>query len=464
MDTSERLSLLRSLRGRRVFVAGAGRQGIAATQLALSLRARVVLGDDADETRIHHSLNDAGIETGGLTVQAGGIRPEALEDAELIVLSAGLPRTHPAIQFAISRNIPICNEVELGAAQLDEPTIVGITGTNGKSTTTTMMGDILRLHEPNLFVGGNLGTPLCEVVAQGKRPRWLVLELSSYQLETIETLPLKVGVVTNLAPDHLDRYPSVEAYYRAKQRIFSLLVSTGVGVTNRSDPMSNTIFGEGDQFTRFDFGVSHGQPGVFIEEETLSVVRDNAARQIHLENPRIVGPHNRQNAAAALAAASALEVAHSTMAEGLRAYGGIPHRLERLGTAKEIEWFNDSKATNVDAARTALESFSARVHLIVGGVGKGASYEPLVEASSERVVRVYTIGQDAPVLLQAFSGRIPATDAQTLEVAVATALKHATPGDILLLAPACASFDQFPNYQVRGDTFRALFEAAREKP
>lgn len=395
MHSPERLTLFRSLRGKRVFVAGAGRQGIAAAQLAISLGASVVLGDDRDEARIGEALRSANISTDEVEVRAGGIRPADLQDAHLIVLSAGLPRTHPAIREAIRKQIPICNEIELGAAQLEEPQIIGITGTNGKSTTTTMLGDILRAHESEIFVGGNLGTPLCEVIAKGERPRLLVLELSSYQLETIETLELAVAVITNFAPDHLDRYPSVEDYYRAKKRIFSLLSSNGVAVTNQEDSVSRAFLADVTELSRLDFGVPIGEMGVFIGEQSLELKNPSEGFQVQLDNPAIVGTHNRQNAGAACAAAYALGVDPETIQAGLHAYGGISHRLERLGVAGGVTWFNDSKATNVEAARTAIQSFDGRVHLIVGGVGKGASYQPLVEAAQKRVVRVYAIGEEA---------------------------------------------------------------------
>lgn len=463
MHSSERLSLFRSLRDKRVFVAGAGRQGMAAAQLARALGAGVVLGDDGDEKRILDSLRSANIPASDVDVCAGGIRAQDLLDADLVVLSAGLPRSHPAIRAAIENQIPICNEIELGAAQLQESTIVGITGTNGKSTTTTMLGDILRGHDPDTFVGGNLGTPLCEVIARGERPRMLVLELSSYQLETIQTLELAVAVVTNLAPDHLDRYPSVEAYYEAKKRIFSLLSADGVAVVNRTDALSGQFLNELGDVARLDFGVSAEEHGVQIGQQSLVLNSVSTSAEISLENPNIVGLHNRQNAAAAVAAAGALGIETATLTAGLRAYAGISHRLERLGTARGVTWFNDSKATNVEAARTAIQSFSAGVHLIAGGVGKGASYQPLVDAAQNRVVQVYAIGEDAAALVGAFSEVVDVQESTTLAAAVAAALECAAPGDVLLLAPACASFDQFSNYQARGDAFRQLFEAALEE-
>ena len=195
-------------------------------------------------------------------------------------------------------------------------------------------------------------------------------------------------------------------------------------------------------------------------------IRDSSvstSAEISLENPNIVGLHNRQNAAAAVAAAGALGIETATLTAGLRAYAGISHRLERLGTARGVTWFNDSKATNVEAARTAIQSFSAGVHLIAGGVGKGASYQPLVDAAQNRVVQVYAIGEDAAALVGAFSGMVDVQESTTLAGAVAAALECAAPGDVLLLAPACASFDQFSNYQARGDAFRQLFEAALEE-
>jgi UDP-N-acetylmuramoylalanine--D-glutamate ligase len=455
---SPRTELLRAPAGRRVVVAGAGRQGLGAARLLSSLGATVRIVDDGEEEGVRARVAQAGLD-GAVEVTAGGFEPGHTDDADLLVLSAGLPRRHPAVSYALARGLPVVNEVEVGAAQLEETTFVGITGTNGKSTTTTMLGCIAQQVDGDAFVGGNLGTTLCEAVVAGDKPRLAVVELSSYQLETIEALPLRAAVVTNLAPDHLDRYDSVDDYYLAKRRILDLLTPVGVSCLNRADAHSRRVLLSARTDEGFDFGVLAGGEGVATEPGALVVRLRGDETRLPLDNPHIVGPHNAMNAAAAVAAAAVLGLPPSAWTAGLAAYGGIAHRLERLGDAAGVTWFNDSKATNVDAAITAVRSFEGGVHLIAGGQGKGASYAPLAEAARGRVRALYTIGADAEALGAAFAGAAPVVDAGTLAEAVEQALARADEGDVLLLAPACASFDQFASYVQRGDAFRALFAA-----
>lgn len=459
MTGPARFAGLRTLAGARVCVVGAGRQGASAARLLLQLGARVVVGDDAPGERVVAALRRYGVEPSALELHSDGPSPEWIDGAEWVVLSAGVPRSAPAPARAFAAGIPIVNEVELGAAQLDDPTIAAITGTNGKSTTTTLLGGIAHAVDAHAFVGGNLGVPLCEALASGARPTTLVLELSSYQLETIEWLPLRVAVITNLAPDHLDRYPSVAAYYAAKARMLHLLCEGGEAVLNEQDAQSRERFAA-YAGPRFPFLAGEGREGVCLERDDAVVRRGAWSRRVSLAHPHIVGAHNRANAAAALAAAAVLGWSPDAWEAGIAAYRGIAHRLERLGDARGVTFYNDSKATNVDAAITALRSFSGGVHLIAGGVGKGAPYEPLVDACTEgaRVRRVYTIGSDGPVIATACEGRVPVWQAGELELAVHAAFANAVPGDVILLAPACASFDQFTDYQARGTAFRACFE------
>lgn len=452
------LSLLRSLGGRPVLVAGCGRQGAAAARLLIELGADVLVADDSAEQRVRAALEEAGVPAGAARVEAGGLLPAHVKGRELVVLSAGLPRRHPAIQAAIEAGVPVVNEVEVGAAQLEECVFVAITGTNGKSTTTTILGCLARAQDPDAFVGGNLGEPLCTAVAAGRRPRLAVLELSSYQLETITALSLRVAVVTNLAPDHLDRYESVDAYYEAKARLLDLVEESGTIVLNVGDPQSRRVLVPRAKRRRFDFNVLPGTEGVALEGRRAVVRAGEETVAIDLDHPHLVGRHNLENAAAALAAAAALGIPPQRWKEGLQRYEGIEHRLECVGEHAGVAWFNDSKATNVDAAITAVRSFERGVHLIAGGRGKGAPYAPLVEAARGRVRAVYTIGEDGPAIAAAFAGAAPVVEAGTLERAVREALAAAEPGDVILLSPACASFDQFPDFRARGEAFRRLFE------
>jgi UDP-N-acetylmuramoylalanine--D-glutamate ligase len=459
-------SLLKDPRGQSAVVVGGGKTGAAAARLLVKLGANVTVVDDAPLEKVRAGLEKNHLDTTTVTLRAGGIDATAVAAASLVVLSPGVPRAHAAIAPALARGAAVINEVELAAAHLPQTVLaIGITGTNGKSTTTTMAGCIAKAFDESAFVGGNLGTPYCQAaldVLDGKpAPRVAVLELSSYQLETIEPgrLSLRAAVVTNLSPDHLDRYPSVEAYYAAKARIFALVDDKGGSSLNAADAESRKhLFGvrPGGRAT-CDFDVSGAMDGVTVEPGALVVRHGGPPERLSLQNPHIVGHHNAQNAAAAVAAAALCGLPPSSWQQGIDAYAGIAHRLERVGERDGVTWFNDSKGTNVDATVTAIKSFPRGIHLIAGGLGKGAPYEPMVEAGRGKIVAVYTIGQDAPAIAKAFAGHAEVIDCGTLDVACARAAARAARGDVILLSPACASFDQFRDYGHRGETFRALF-------
>lgn len=468
------MSKLSDVSGKRAVVIGGGKTGAAAARLLLQRGAHVDVVDDAPLDKVIAGLEKNGLALDGgvgahVDVHAGGISSSLVAEADLAVLSPGVPRAHKALREALSKGVPVVNEVELACAALPDggkgTAIVGITGTNGKSTTTTMAGAIAAQFDPDAFVGGNLGTPWCQTVVEGKVPKIAVIELSSYQLETIHHLPLRAAVVTNLSPDHLDRYPNAEAYYAAKARIFSLVTAGGGTSLNAADAESKKHLFDvrarvAGKRTICDFDVSGDMDGVRVAEHALSVLLGEAVTEVLLRNERIVGHHNRQNAAAAVAAMALCGVPASAWQKGLDAYGGIAHRLERVGARGGVTWLNDSKGTNVDATLTAVKSFAGGIHLIAGGVGKGAPYAPLVEASRGKVKHVYTIGQDAPAIAAAYRAQgFDVVDSGTLESACRAAQQRAVSGDVILLSPACASFDQFKDYAHRGDTFRQLFSS-----
>lgn len=467
---------LRHRRGRRFAVVGGGRTGAAAAALLVREGAAVDVFDDGAIDKVTAGLVQHGLDVTTVMLHTGGIADDALVGFDAIVLSPGVPRAHVAIVNALAKHVPVVNELEVGLAvlsddgvRLDGLVIQAITGTNGKSTTTTMAGAIAKRIDPQAFVGGNLGLPLCRAVLDGlvpgtvDEPRLLVVELSSYQLETLSFFPVDAAAVTNLAPDHLDRYADASAYWAAKARLLTL-VKPGGGISlNANDPESARTLGPliaGGRAT-CHFDVSRAFVGIEVTTKSLLLrtEADGALPPVPLDNPLIVGHHNRQNAAAAMALAVLCGFGLDDVAAGLSDYAGIAHRLERVGVAAGITWWNDSKATNVDAAVTALKSFDGGVHLIAGGVGKGAPYAPLVDAAKVCVRAVYTIGADAPAIEAAFASAdgIVVIDCGTLEVACARALEGAMPGEHIVLSPACASFDQFRDYNHRGVSFREQF-------
>jgi len=447
MTHASRSSLLplRDLQGRRVVVVGVGKVGRSAARFAKHHGANVVLLDDREATVALAGADDLQ----GMDV-VNDWDAFAFDKEDIVALSPGVPRRRHGVQRAIAAGATLVHELELAAAQLDLDAVIGITGTNGKSTTTALLGRILEEHvdEADLFVGGNLGPTLGDAWLAGHRPRVLALELSSYQLETMRHLRFDVVGLTNLAPDHLDRYDAVADYYAAKLNLQALC--DGPAFANAKDATSVEVISKGWQW--FD-GADAPRGDVGADGMHLTF----ATADIVVDNPALVGAHNCSNAVLAGALALAAGASIDDVKAGIEGFAGIPHRLEHVGEVDGVRYFNDSKATNVDAAKTALMSFSAGVHLIVGGVGKGASYDGLVAAGRGRLASVHCIGDEQQALYDTFANVQPRVFIDdTLDEAVAHATRLATAGDVVLLAPACASFDQFQNFEVRGDAFRQL--------
>jgi UDP-N-acetylmuramoylalanine--D-glutamate ligase len=347
------------------------------------------------------------------------------------VKSPGVPGETPLVAGARARGIPVWSEIELGARLLSNP-ILGVTGTNGKTTTSELLGEVFRAADRPVEVAGNIGRPLTSLVGATRPDAWIVCELSSFQLEDVETLDPSIGVLLNLEPDHLDRHGSFEAYAGAKLRLFERQTSGDTAVVPRG---FGAVPGAG---TRVEFDVSDELPA----------------------EPRIPGPHNRQNAAAATAAARAAGITDDAIADGLRTFPGVPHRIELVRELRGVRYVNDSKATNVAATLRALASFpGSRLHVILGGRGKAEPYAPLAAAFGSNDL-AYLIGEAANEIAAALaSAGVPHSDAGDLDSALAEASASARAGDVVLLSPACASFDQFQDFEARGDEFRRLVEA-----
>lgn len=326
-----------------------------------------------------------------------------IRDDIALILSPGIPRTKRLVQQCIKHNIPILNEIELAAYFVPDCRWIGVTGTNGKSTVVSLIGEMLQSWDPAAFVGGNLGRPLCEAIAEGERPKKGVLELSSYQLETIRTLKLSVAAITNLAPDHLDRYESVEDYYEAKRRIFGLV---------------------------------------------------KGSREAEQQRNREIG---MKNTALAIQLATDFGVPPEHIEAGIKNFKGLPHRMEHLGEKSGIFYINDSKATNIAATNMAISSVDKPIHLILGGKAKGLDWGELISPPSMGGnLIIYAIGETTDEIYGYFSSQVLTHKCKTLENAIQLARSHAKSGDCILLSPACASFDQFRNFEARGDVFRKI--------
>jgi UDP-N-acetylmuramoylalanine--D-glutamate ligase len=407
-------------------VLGLARSGEAAA-LALARRGVRVVGVDRDESLDAGRLREAGVE-----VVLGAVDHALLDDVDLLVKSPGVPSEAPLAAAARSRGLTIWSEVELGSRLLANP-VVGVTGTNGKTTTSELLGAVFRAAGRPVAVAGNVGRPLTGLDGAIADDAWVVCELSSFQLEDIESFRPKVAVLLNLTPDHLDRHGDLDAYRAAKLRIFENQGVDDVAVVPRG-------FGE--------------LPGAARRVEF-------AADDLLPAEPRIPGEHNRENAAAAAAAARAAGIEDGAIAEALRSFAGVPHRLELIREVDGVRWVNDSKATNPEAAERALGAYPPGLRVILGGSLKGSSFIELAHrAHRSGVARAYLIGEAADEIAEALAAAgVRFQHSRDLENAVADARDEAEPGDVVLLSPACASYDQFRDFEERGERFRALVDA-----
>jgi UDP-N-acetylmuramoylalanine--D-glutamate ligase len=453
-----------SLEGRKVTVVGLARSGVAAARLCAREGARVTVTDRRAAGELAPAL--AALEGAGVRAALGGHDAADFTGADLVVASPGVPLAIPEIAAARRAGVPVWGEVELGARFLPRTPVVAITGTNGKSTTTALAGALFS-RDRRTFTGGNLGTPLCEHVLSGAAADALVLELSSFQIEGLSTLRPRVAAVLNVTPDHLDRYRDVDDYAAAKARLFALQQPGDVAVANARDPRALAMAaGSRAEVVTFGFGPPApgaardpgGEPGPGGAEAWVALPGGPAERYL-VRSRALRGRHNRENAMAAALCARLLGVPGDAVQAGLDAFPGLPHRLELVAERGGVEWVNDSKATNVDSTAVGLSAFppgSPRIVLVMGGRGKGAPYAPLRPLFAGRVKALLTIGEDAPRVAEEL-GDLCATDGcGTLAEAVHRAAALASAGDVVLLSPACASYDQFRSYEDRGETFRRL--------
>jgi UDP-N-acetylmuramoylalanine--D-glutamate ligase len=453
------------LAGRKVLVVGLARSGVAAARLAARLGARVTATDRRGAAELPEAA--AGLAGLGVALSLGGHDAADFAGADLVVVSPGVPLTLPELGAARRAGVPVVAEVELAARLLGGLPIVAVTGTNGKSTTTALAGALLAADR-RAFVGGNLGTPLSELALAGGGADVAVVELSSFQLEGIDRLRPRVAAVLNVTPDHLDRHGTVDAYAAAKARLFANQQPGDAAVANAADPlalgMAAASRGELWTFGRGD----PGPRGVRDDGERLRLRPAAGGTEAYAVRSRALrGAHNRENAMAAVACARLLGVRGDAVQRALDAFPGLPHRLERVAERGGVEWVNDSKATNVDSTRVALSAFPAgrpSVILLLGGLGKKAPYAPLRPLFPGRVKALLTLGEDAPAIERELGDAAPTERCGDLARAVARAAALAAPGDVVLLSPACASYDQFRSYEHRGDAFRALVAALPEGP
>jgi UDP-N-acetylmuramoylalanine--D-glutamate ligase len=444
------------LDGKKVLVIGAGRSGVASARFLAARGALVVLNDRKefiDWTNDALALKGEGV----VKLLAGDVPSWLLDQIELMVVSPGVPTKGIPIRYAERAGAEVIGEIEL-AWRFLRGRVVGITGTNGKTTTTTLVGELLKDAGIPTQVGGNIGTPLVSLVDASREDGWTVVELSSYQLETIKEFRPTVAVALNLMPDHMDRYETLADYGAAKHRIFRNQTSADVAVLNADDAVvSSWASGLEAHVTMFSTERELDE-GLFLRGREL-VARTWSGERVLLtrDEMQLKGVHNVQNVLAALAAGLACGASPDSMRETVRRFAPVEHRLERVAEVGGVTFYNDSKATNVDAAVKAVEALSeepGRIVLILGGRGKNAPYAPLAPLIERKVRALVTLGEDADRIEAELKDSAPTVRATDMADAVRRAYRAAEPGDTVLLAPACASFDMFTSYEHRGRVFK----------
>jgi len=450
------------LKGKRVLVVGLGKSGVASALFLQKQGARVSVSDAKSPEQLRQEipvLLDAGV-----MVETGEHGERTFREQDLIVISPGVPFDMPQLARARARGVPIIGEVEL-AYRFLRGNIVAVTGSNGKTTTTTLAGAVIAASGRDTLVGGNIGTPAISFVEAATDQTWIVLEISSFQLESAVEFRPKIAAVLNVTPDHLDRHYTLENYVAAKARIFENQTAEDAAILNADDAtcvaMASSVKSRVYWFSR----VREVERGTFVRGKEI-VWRDGDREQpiLPVSEISLKGAHNLENVLAAVAVGMLVKADPAAIRRAVEEFRAVEHRLEYVGTIRGVEYYNDSKATNVDATIKALESFPGRVHLILGGKDKGSDYTVLNELIAQRVKRVYTIGAAAEKIESQIRGA-EVLRSQTLQKAVQRASELASAGDIVLLAPACASFDQFDSYEHRGRVFKELVRglASREQ-
>lgn len=441
------------LEGKRVLVVGLARTGLVTSKFCAAYGARVTAVDEKPEHELAEAA--AALRAVGVALQFGPFQPETFTNQDLIIVSPGVPANIPALQLARTSKIPVWSEIEL-AWRLLRGKLVAITGSNGKTTTTALVGHILQSAKVPVQVGGNIGTPLLARVEASSDSMITVAEVSSFQLETIEAFRPDVGVLLNLTPDHIDRHGSFEDYARAKQRLFENMLDRDAAVLNADDPQvaqRGPLHGQVFWFSR----QKRVAAGTFLRDGQI-IFRREGTEDVLMRRGDIPlrGEHNLENVLAAATASILAGAPAGAIEAGVRTFPGVEHRLEFVADVRGVAFYNDSKATNVDATLKAIDAFPGSLFVILGGKDKGSDYAPLREPLKQKTRLVLLIGAAAGKIAAQLEGAVPLERAGTLDHAVELAFKKAKPGDTVLLAPACASFDQFENFEHRGRVFKEL--------
>jgi len=441
------------LAGKEIVIVGMARSGMAVAEFLWKRGVCVTLSDNRPASALESEIRS--LDERNIRYEIGGHSTERFASADLIVVSPGVPLSLPVLQQAAQAGKTLISEIELASRYL-RGSVIAITGTNGKTTTTTLIGEILRTAGFPVQVGGNIGTPLISLVESSTEDTWSVVELSSFQLEAVPTFRPNIAVILNITPDHLDRYASFEAYAQAKLNIFENQVSSDFAVLNHEDPNLQKAAAKIHSQVFWFSGRHEVQCGTYaVGGQIVFESGEKSERVMACDDVPLKGRHNIENVAAAITAARLAGIPSSSIAENVRNFKAVEHRLEPVAEIGGVHFFNDSKATNVDATFKALEAFESGVILILGGRDKGGDFTVLSTLLQQRAKSLVLLGEASDKIRMQLEGTAPMTQAASMDHAVKLAFQQAAPGDTVLLAPACASFDMFQNYEHRGREFKA---------
>lgn len=438
-------------KNRNVLVLGLARSGLAAMELLARKGADITGADEKSGIRVPERFSD-------IDIQLGPFSSGLLRNRDEVVLSPGIRTDHPVVAEARNKSIPVISELELGY-RFAAARIIALTGTNGKSTTVTMIEKILKDSGYNAVAAGNIGNPFCSVAEELTREGIFVLEVSSFQLETISEFRPDVAGILNMTPDHLDRYSSEDEYYRAKEKI---IVNNGAGDSffYNADDYRCRRAAEGFKGELIPFSSSARlDNGVFLDGGAMVRAAGGEIKEeiMNVKDLKVVGSHNVENALAAIAAVKVFGIAPDSCRGALSGFEGLKHRMERVRTFEGVEYFNDSKATNVEGTVKSLEGLDCQIVLIAGGLDKGSDFRKLIPIA-DKIKHVVLIGSAAGLIEKALKGAVPLSRAGTMEEAVRKARDISVPGTCVVLSPSCASFDMFTDYKERGNIFTGIVD------
>jgi UDP-N-acetylmuramoylalanine--D-glutamate ligase len=445
------------LKNKHILVVGLGQSGFSVVRYLVREGARVTVSDrkkeaDLDPGRVQE------MKVLGVKMETGGHTMDTFIGSDQIIVSPGVPLDFAPLVAARERGIPVTGEMDLAVQMISSP-IVAVTGTNGKSTVTAFVGALLKNAGHKVFVGGNLGPPLIAYAAAGSPADVAVVEVSSFQLDTMEGFSPLVSVLLNISPDHLDRYPNYEAYVQSKLKIFKNQGSGDFAILNDDDERLSS-FAPRPEITVLRYGLKKKDHRLAFSEGK-GIRAGLPGKESHffdLQKSSLPGRHNVENMMAAALAGLALNVEPPVIQSTMDQFQGLPHRLELSGRIREVDFYDDSKATNVDAAIRSMSSFDRPIVLIAGGRHKGSDYAPLVRVAEGRVKKAFLMGESKQLMAEAFEGKIPYATAHDMDDAVTKAFCVAKAHDVILLAPACSSFDMFTDYAHRGRAFKEAVE------